>query len=344
MVAKEIPLTPHSLKEPLPADSGFIVVYGPEELLIENFLSKLKQQFGVYNLYHGQELDFESFIELLGEKSLFAPKGKTVNVVKHAERFFSKLRTKRQKEKLVRLLEKPISNLVVLVMPIELKKADWNKEPYRTLSKVAAAVYAAKKLTHTQVQQLIKRKFQKAGIEVPQEVIDYLLESFTDLMQLRTEVEKILTYAEGKKRLTLQEVKQLVEGHPEYTVFDLQREFFNRNISTAFKVFERLTAGLNPYEQTPLVLQLQGLILSTANRMLIAFERTQRGEDLKSFAKDLGLYYPFQVAQFKNWLQLWDEKEIISLIGNLYQLDTDIKLRFIPAETAFKKFLADSLG
>ena len=343
-VNKEISLTSKSLKEPLPADSGFIILYGTEELLIENFLSKLKQQFGYYNLYHGEELDPENFITLLGEKSLFSPKGKTVNVVKHAERFFSKFRTKRQKERLLRLLERPISNLVVFIIPTDLKRSDWNKEPYRTLAKVAAAVYAAKKLTRPQIEQLVKKKFQKAGIKVPQEVINYLLESFSDLMQLRTEVEKLITYAAGKGELTLQEVKQLVEGHPEYTVFDLQREFFNRNLQGAIKIFRRLSAGLNPYEQTPLVLQIQGLLLSTANRMLIALERTRKGENLKSFAREIGLYYPFQVTQFKNWLHFWEEKELVNLIRKLYQLDTDIKLRFVPAGNAFESFLVETLG
>ena len=341
-MVEEIPITQLSKKK-LDLQKGIVVVYGSEEYLHKFFLQKLKKEVGNYNLYHGEDVDLDKLVELMGERTLFSGGGRAINVLWQAEKFLSKLR-KKQKEKLVRLLQRDISNLLVFSITSDLKKSDWNREPYKTLKGVAKAIFTAKSLNRNQIAALIRKKFQKEGIEVPKEVVEYLLENFTDLVMLKNELEKLITYAADRKTLTLEEVKALTFGSRSYTPFDLQRVFFAGDLSESLKVFRHLLEGLTSYEQTALVLQLQGLILSTANKLLLSHERVKNGEKLETFAREIGLYYPFQVAQFKNWLQLWDEKRLVNLLRSLYKLDTDIKLRFLPAVDSFRRFLIEVLG
>ena len=341
-MVEEIPITQLSKKK-LDLQKGVVLVYGTEEYLHKFFLQKLKKEVGNYNLYHGEDIDIDKLVELMGEKTLFSGRGRAVNVLWQAEKFLSKLR-KKQKEKLVRLLQRDISNLLVFSITADLKKSDWNKEPYKTLKGVAKAIFTAKSLNRNQIAALIRKKFQKEGIEVSDGVVEYLLENFSDLVMLKNELEKLITYALDKKKLTLEEVKALTFGSRSYTPFDLQRVFFDQNLQESLKIYQSLLEGLTSYEQTALVLQLQGLILSTANKLLISLERVKNGEKLENFAREIGLYYPFQVAQFKKWLQLWDEKKLINLLRSLYKLDTDIKLKFLPATDSFKRFLTEVLG
>ncbi len=250
---------------------------------------------------------------------------------------------KKQKEKLKRLLSKKVTNIVVFSVTKDLKKTELQSEPYKSLIEVSQIVFTAKSLNRTQVSSLIKKKFASAGVKISQEAVNYLLESFPDLVQLRNELEKILTYAVGKKEITLEEIKELSEGSGKYTVFDFQNTFFSKDLSQSLKILSSLMEGLTYYERTLTALKLEGLILSTVNKLLIAKERIEKGESLKNFAKELGLYYPFQVAQFEGWLSKWETQKLVKLIKLLYKFDADVKLKFLPAEEEFRKFVINAL-
>ena len=329
------------LKE-LNLSKGIYVIHGPEEFLHKKFLNALRQRYKNVSTYYGEDIDTETFKEILGERSLFGGSN-SVNVLLKAEKFFSKLRGKKQKENIANLLKKPISNIVVISIERELKKSELSKEPFKTLFSTAREVFLAKPLDKKKVASLILKKLKAFGITPEKEAVQYLLESFSDLSQLSTALEKLITYKVGGGKLTLSEVKELIQGNPSYTVYDFQSAFFGRDLARSLKIFEGLLEGLTTYERNTLCLQLEGLLLNTLNRLLVAIERTQKGEDLKIFSKSIGLYYPFQVAQFKGWLQKWETKEVVSTLRNLYKFDRNVKVKFLPAVEEFRKFISRSL-
>ncbi len=321
---------------------GIYVVHGSEEFLHKKLVEKLKKSFGTVRTIFGGELKLEDFPSLLGEKSLFGG-SKSVVILQEGEKFFSKLR-KKQKEKLARLLRRKVSNVLFILITVDLKKGDLSKEPYKTLFSVAEGVFSAKPLSRKQMAAAILNRFKKEGIVPEKGVIEYLLESFADLASLKMELEKLITYAKGQKKLTLSEVKELVEGNPQYTVFDLQSTYFERDLRRTLKTFEGLLEGLTAYERNALCLQIEGLFLSTLNRLLVAIERTSKGENLKSFAREIGLHYPFQVIQFERWLQVWDKTKIVSSLRSLYKFDLNVKTKFLPAEEEMRRFLYATLS
>jgi len=340
-MAKEKTVT-EALKGDWKIERGIVTVYGSQELLHKNLLRKLKELFGGYRLYYGEDLEAEDLFKILGERSLFSSKGVSVNVIWQAEKFLDRLR-KKQKEKLKAWLSKKVSNLVVFSITKDLKRSELQREPYRSLVEHSQLVLTAKGLSESQLVSLVKKRFATAGIQIPPEAINYLLESFPDLVQLKNELDKILTYAVGKRKLTLEEIKELSEGSGRYTVFDFQNAFFGKDLALSLKIFSSLMEGLTSYERTLEVLKLEGLILSTVNKLLIAKERIEKGETLKDFAKDLGLYYPFQIKQFERWLGAWETRQLVKLIRLLYGFDIGVKVKFLPAEEEFKKLVIRAL-
>jgi DNA polymerase-3 subunit delta len=324
-------------------EKGLVLVYGPEEVFHEAILKKLKKEKQKFQIYHGDEMDLDKFVSLLGERNLFSGAGKTVNVLLKGELFFDKLK-KKQKEKLQRLLNLSISNLLLIFIQKEITKKELSKEPYKTLFGKAEIVISAKSLNKTQLTGLIKKKFQKEGIKVENEVIQFLQSAFSDTLELKNEIEKLILYALDKKTLTLSEVKELVEGNAQYSIFDFQNSFFDRNLSESLKIFKILIKGVPAYEVRVVIFQLQGLLTNTTNKLLVAKEKIQNGEELKNFAKRIGLYYPFQVSQYGKWLNLWDEEELIKVLKNLYQLDVNVKTRFLPPAEEFERFLVTTLS
>ena len=93
-----------------------------------------------------------------------------------------------------------------------------------------------------------------------------------------------------------------------------------------------------------MIFQLEWLILSTANRLLLIKEKTEGGKTLKEVAKEVGLYYPFQVSQYSNWNNLWSKEELLKLLRLLYRLDINCKLKFLPPVSEFGKFVVSALG
>ncbi|NPB05456.1 MAG: hypothetical protein GXO08_03650 [Aquificae bacterium] len=342
-MAKELSLARLLQQKELSLGKGLYAVVGPEEFLHKSLVARLRRELGSVEVKSGDELDLEGFAQLLGSKTLFS-KGPAASVLLKAESFFSKLRGKKQKEKVAALLRRPVGKIVVISITADLKKTDLAKEPYKTLLEAAAAVLKAESLPRDQLAALIRKKFQKAGITPQEGVVEYLLEVFPDLSALKTELEKLLTYAVGKRTLTLSEVKELVSGNPSYTVFDLQKAYFDRDLKRTLQTFKGLLEGLTAYERNALCLQLEGLLLATANRLLVAKERTQKGRKLKSFARELGLYYPFQVAQFEGWLQRWELSDLVKVLQALHRFDLAVKTRFLPAEEEMKKFFAATLA
>ena len=343
MAVKEETITQALKRKNLKFPSGgVIVVYGPEEVLHKNLFRKLKEQFGSYFFHYGDELTLDKLYELAGERSLFSSGKREVNIIWQAEKFFSKLK-RRQKERLTSLLRREIANLLVFSITAELKKTDWGKEPYKTLREVAAAIYSAKGLNRTQIAALIKKKFDKEGIQVSQEVVNYLLESFSDLSQLKQELDKLIVYALEKKKLNLEEVKELTQGNRNYTIFDFQNRFFDKDLKGAIETLRGMLFGLTSYEGSALIFQIEGLLLSTLSRLLLIKERTAEGKKLKEIAKEVGLYYPFQVVQYEKWDSLWSEEELLKVIKLLYRFDVAVKVKFLSPVSEFERFLFAAL-
>ena len=333
------------LKEGSFPESGFVVVHGEDEFLHKNVLKKIKKEFKSYNLHRGDEISADKFLELLGEKNLFSSNSKTVNVVWNAEKFLLKLKGN-WKKKIPAFFERKIPNLVVLHFITELKKNELSKEPLKSLFSNAALIVKVSKLNKRQIYLLLKRRFQAEGIEVEEGVLEYLSENIDDLNALKVELDKLITYALSSKRLTLEEVKELTFGTVKVTPFDFQDYFFGKDLRSAIQTFEVLTLSLTSYEISALVFQLSGLILSTANRLLIIKEKLKRSGLEKpdgQIFKEVGIFYKFQAAKFERWLSLWGEEELTDLVSGLYGLEKAIKVNFLNPKEEFKRFLVSSL-
>jgi len=262
----------------LPA-SGFVLLHGEEELLHRRVLELLKRRGG-YRTVRGENLEPEELLSIIGERSLFG--NNSAVVVQNAQAFFSKLRGKKQKERVVKILSRRPTNLVLFRFLKTLKKTDLSKEPLRTLYQKSDLVIEAKKLPKNRLAAVVAKRLKEAGVQTEEGVVELLLESVQDLTELKSELEKLITYAGSEGKITLKEARELLWGTPQKGPFDLQEEFFNKNFGAAAQTFELLSkeAGETP----SLTLQLSGLILSTAERLLTLKELLKE-KDFNAAAK-----------------------------------------------------------
>jgi DNA polymerase III delta subunit len=325
-----------------PIQKGEVVVfYGEEEYYFNLLIENLKKKFSNVEIFHGEDIVIEDLPELLGEVSLFQlGKGGNLRIVviKNFEKVLKGLR-KKQKEFLRKILNKSFSKSLLLLIQEEIKNRDWNKEPWKILKERAKYVIPVKPLSEKSKRKWILKMFEKEKIEISPDAVDFLLESITDLTELKNEIEKLILYAKKEKKLDLTTVKALITPNPKYTIYDFQEAFFKKEMNKAFKILQHLVKDLSNYERTILIFQLEGLILNTLNRLLIAKEKLNEGRDWDNIAKELGIFYDFQKKKFKEWLNLWTEEELINLLKKLYELDFNIKVKFSSPLKTFTSLL-----
>lgn len=83
------------------------------------------------------------------------------------------------------------------------------------------------------VQQVIHKTFDAAGMKVDRDVIEYLTQQLgNDRYVTYQELEKIITYAGEEKKVTLEEARALVDYNRETNVDDLVNALADKNIRT----------------------------------------------------------------------------------------------------------------
>jgi DNA polymerase-3 subunit delta len=138
----------------------------------------------------------------------------------------------------------------------------------------------------TTVQRWIVKKLESLGLEDRHDIVDYLVEEFSDdVTGLKNEIQKIENYLYQTKQLGFSEAKDILGVLPEYDVYKVAKNFFQRHKETLRQLVSLLT-----YLRTPVIL-VDAL-----------------GQTLSSYARNAN-----------------DEKIIRYLTGELLRIDSRLK-------------------
>ncbi len=106
----------------------------------------------------------------------------------------------------------------------------------------------------------IKEKARHKGLAINDEAIEYLIGTVgTDIGLLSSEVEKLALL--GKEIININNIREIVEGSRDYSVFDLTGALREKNTEKVFRVYKVLAERLEPYN-------LLGAINWQYNRMM----------------------------------------------------------------------------
>ncbi len=303
------------------------LVFGEEEYLVKTLLDKLRNLYPV-SIIWGDEVslqDFERTITTGGifgkEEILFVYKAMDLfEEIKDYKRFSS-------------FLSKVRDKFIFFYVETKLTDKDLQKEPFSTIAKLGDII-SANKLDRRRIRELVKNKLQKEGISIEDSALDYLLEATSyQLMILKNETDKLVLY--GKPKLTLEDIKAVLVSDLEMSVFDFADGIFLKDYEKALDSLNAvLRSGMHP-------LQVLTLLTNYALKLYTAKNLIEEGKKPEEALSLVDVKHPFQVLNFKRYLEKNSKEELLSLLRRLYLLDISIKVYFSDPATSLRNFVVE---
>ncbi len=100
------------------------------------------------------------------------------------------------------------------------------------------------------VYRWIMKKMDAIGLKNRHEIIDYLMEVFSDdLSGMKNEIQKMENYFYQTRQMGLNELKDLSPGLTDYDIYHIAHDFFQKKMETLNEFIK-----IQPYLRTPLIL------------------------------------------------------------------------------------------
>ncbi|MCK4306667.1 DNA polymerase III subunit delta [candidate division WOR-3 bacterium] len=167
------------------------------------------------------------------------------------------------------------------------------------------------KLWEKEMIDWVKFFVKQKGFDIEPKAVGFLQEIFgTELRTLSTEIEKLMSFVEPRKVITLKDVKEVESQEFEGSIFDLTDAIGEKNMVKA----ERSLRLLFELGEKP------GRILWMIHRHFNKLLKLKEGESLES----LGISR-FFLQKYKHQAKLWEKREILNCFSFLFEADFMIK-------------------
>ncbi len=144
----------------------------------------------------------------------------------------------------------------------------------------------------------------------------------TNLQQLTTELDKLMTYVGSQGRITRNEVELLVRYSHDHTNFELSDAVLEGNRKRALNLLEHLFA--QEKDKQGLALMILGAIARSYRNMLIAKELMRQNAPNSEVAKAVGMS-PFAVTHLNEKARRLDTTRILQAIQKIAAVDVALK-------------------
>jgi len=324
--------------------SPVYVFYGNEEFLIEesiksvleNALAEGTREFN-FDIIYGNEIDVQSLISLLLLFPVMSPK--RVVVMRNSEKFLNKLsRSKKEKdaESFINYLKRPNPDTIFIIV---LNEVDFEKEIYKKLFELAEVVELRAPYDWQIPNWIAKRVKERAedepwkGKEITSEACK-LLQAYVgnSLRDLDNEITKLFIFTGDKKKIDVDDVKQVVGLSRTFTVFDLQKAIGEKNLRLAITIIERM---LQAGELPPVILTMLTRYFSILWKL---HELRKTEKDPKKLATSLQLS-PYHIREYLNQLDKFKESEIKNAFKYLIEADELIKTSPVNSEVVLSQMV-----
>lgn len=307
-----------------------ILICGNEDVPKNLFIEKVKSLLPV-SVFWGDEVDFKTFLNEVGTKSLFQTE--RVIVIRQFEDFVNKL--KKDETNLFLNTLKKISLPIRVIMITSFEKLP-SSDPYKTLISIADVI-VSNQLSPSGFYTSIKNKLQKEGKTISEEDLKYLVSLLNnDLTLAKNEIEKLILYTADKKQITKEDIDAVITPKFEENVFVFLNQFFKKEkvaLKTALNLIEN---GAHPFE-------IQSLILSQIEKALYFKSLTDEGLSQEEAFSKVGINAPIQKTNITNILKSRNQKELERMIKNLYSLEIEQKVFYQDPVEKFTEFLLKNL-
>ncbi len=306
-----------------------VFVFGNEPLLKKQFADILRKNTKKeVHTFWGDEISIEDLSQVFSSGSLFSEGN--LCIVFESDNFLDRI-TKKELPALKSILDSllPEKDQVVFISS---KEKIPSKEPYKTVKEKASLVLSTR-LTPKAFLISVKKKIENSGKKIDDETLKYLTKKLNnDLLYAKQEIEKLLVYTEGKKSVEKEDIDAVVIPRVEENVFSFLTSFFSKDRSSVKMLENLIQTGHHPFE-------IQSLILTYANKLLIIFEKKSHGVPLEEVFEQTGVKHPAQKGTFKKLISNTEKKEILNLVKELYNLELSQKVYYEDLEKKLENFV-----
>jgi DNA polymerase-3 subunit delta len=144
----------------------------------------------------------------------------------------------------------------------------------------------------------------------------------TELQQLATELDKLLTYVGERGRITRQEIELLVRYSREHSNFELTDALLDGNRKRAMTLLEHIFENVS--DKQSLSLMILGAIARSYRNLLISKELMQQNAPNSEVAKAVGMS-PFAVTHLNEKARKMDSRRILHAIQRIAATDIALK-------------------
>ena len=218
--------------------NNLIIVEGEEYYLrkkkVEEIVSNLlPESFSDFNYLKldGKKVTLREILSAWEELPFGAPKR-----VVHVENF-DKVKIKSSDKKFVQMFLNALKSGSIkksfLILECESfdKRGQFNKE----LAK-SSVVFSFKRVREWEFPQKIVEYATQKGYSIGRDGVDLLATSFSDLMTLYSELDKLFAYKKEDRAITVDDIKKIVFPSKDYTFFDIQDSLIEKNLEKSLKV------------------------------------------------------------------------------------------------------------
>ncbi len=214
---------------------------------------------------------------------------------------------------LLKTLEEPLSNTVFVLATTEFNKI---------LPTIASRcqVFHFKRLTRKEIILKLSKIVAAEGIEIEPSALELIASvSGGALRDAETNLEKVISLGDSNHKITLEEVKEILNVPDIDLVIDLANSLLAKDFKKAFEIIEEVkNSGKNFQDLLPLLLDYFKELLM----LKIAFENAEELIELPLTTE--------QIESLKNQAQNFEESYIRKIIEILLELESKIKNTSFP--------------
>lgn len=276
-------------------------------------IGALQETWGIDPAYSTVDLDqvpIDNLLNKASSSSLFAPKQiiKVKGVMKLREG---------EGRKLAAYFEKPNPDTVLVFLGGYLDRNDRKKKVFRVLE-AGAEIVDLVPLSENQTKIWFRKQLSNKEISIEEEALEALIElQGTDLGRLHSEIEKLILFAGGHKKVSLQMVNDLTGNFREHTIFDFLNAVLVQDQIKALRLSHELTR--QPAELLSMV-----TLLARRIRTLIQIQELSTSMGLSEMARQIGAS-PYFLKRLLQPAKRFRRQTLINAIDRLGEIDDCIK-------------------
>lgn len=308
--------------------------FGQEDYLIDNLIYLVREKvvdpqtkdFN-YDFFYSDDVSGQDIVNIASSLPMMADH--RLVIVKSIQKL-----SNADKKVLGKYLDNPVASTILVLTA---SKIDRRKKIYQSLVKRSIWVECKPIYENTAVSWIIKR-FKKEGIEISRAAAFFIVELVgISLQSLDNEIEKIITYTAGKKKVDEKVVSQVVGFYKKYNLWNLTDAVGEKNNDLAYKI---LVNFMEEGVSTPLLLMelSKRIILLMKIRLMI-----DKGMHKNLIRKAMGFNNYFLNLYLKQ-AKKFSQSELRKCLKLLQKADLHFKTGYMKPEMVLSLVVHDLIS